>query len=548
MRIKRVIIEHFRSIKKIEFFPHSICALVGENNAGKTNILSALHFLLGETWPSKRSLEASDYYQHDTTKPIFIGVEFEENQYGVSKIWCRIPWKGKAETRVAYFSTNHGAPLSNIIRDKFGLVYLDANRSLQYHLGHARWTIFGRITRKLDEDFRNTFADKQKVLESLFEQTMDILRTPLYQQFEQAFVQGFAEQVKRSNYTVAVEFRSFDPLNYYRTLIPLLTEKNFVDEPYNPALSGQGMRNLILLALFRAYAKVFREDALMAIEEPEIFLHPHAQRSLYALFRDIAHNGGQVFYSTHSGNFLDIENFEEICLVRKVKDADGDVNTQIFQTPVSSLLEQRQALYPGIAMTALGMKKRYRNIASLEHSEAFFATKIILVEGETEKVALPIYAKALGYDFDALGISVVKAGSKNSLDALYQLFVSFGIPVYLIFDNDRNKDEAQLEQNKRLLRMIGKKPERVPSGGAWPEYAIMEGDFESEMKAALGEDRYMNLKQAAHQELGSKAGKGLIARYMAERLTAENVIPNFIRRIIEHVIGNSNKPETPDQA
>ena len=54
------------------------------------------------------------------------------------------------------------------------------------------------------------------------------------------------------------------------------------------------MRNLIVLALFRAYAKAFRGNAIFAIEEPEIFLHPHAQRSLATLFEELARAGNQV--------------------------------------------------------------------------------------------------------------------------------------------------------------------------------------------------------------------------------------------------------------
>lgn len=46
--------------------------------------------------------------------------------------------------------------------------------------------------------------------------------------------------------------------------------------------------------------KAFRGDAIFAIEEPEFYLHPHAQRSLAALFEELATAGNQVFYSTHS--------------------------------------------------------------------------------------------------------------------------------------------------------------------------------------------------------------------------------------------------------
>lgn len=54
MRLTKLRIEHFRSIKELEFEPGSPCVLIGENNAGKSNILCALNLLL-EEWPTERS-------------------------------------------------------------------------------------------------------------------------------------------------------------------------------------------------------------------------------------------------------------------------------------------------------------------------------------------------------------------------------------------------------------------------------------------------------------------------------------------------------------
>ena len=95
MKISRVVIKNFRSIKSLEFSPKEICILVGENNAGKSNILSALNFLLGETWPSSRSIDRSDYYNEDITQPIEIRVKFEDNLDNIQEIWCLIPWDGQ---------------------------------------------------------------------------------------------------------------------------------------------------------------------------------------------------------------------------------------------------------------------------------------------------------------------------------------------------------------------------------------------------------------------------------------------------------------------
>lgn len=71
------------------------------------------------------------------------------------------------------------------------------------------------------------------------------------------------------------------------------------------------------MALFRAYAQAFRGNAVIAIEEPEIYLHPHAQRSLATLFEDLAAKGSQIFYSTHSATFIDVARSDRVVLVER---------------------------------------------------------------------------------------------------------------------------------------------------------------------------------------------------------------------------------------
>jgi len=50
MKLKRVVIENFRSIKRLKFdFPESnLLVLVGANNAGKSNIIRAINAVCGE--------------------------------------------------------------------------------------------------------------------------------------------------------------------------------------------------------------------------------------------------------------------------------------------------------------------------------------------------------------------------------------------------------------------------------------------------------------------------------------------------------------------
>jgi putative ATP-dependent endonuclease of the OLD family len=559
MRIKRVHIQNYRSIKDLEFYPSDICALVGENNAGKTNILCALNLLLGEVYPSKRSIEPADYFEQDTSKAINIEVEFDRDPSNIEKVWFTAPWDGRTEAKVQYAGNGSAYNLTNEVKDRCALVYLDANRNLDYHLGFSSWTLFGRIIRKLDEDFRRQYPKGDPTdteLRSHFDNAMDVLKTDLFERFEATIQESFSGQIRRTTHHIELQFQAFDPINYYRAIRLLLNEH---EQLKATADAGQGMKNLVLLALFRTYAKVFRDDGIIAIEEPEIYLHPHAQRSLYSLFRELANNGAQVFYSTHSSAFVDIENFDHITLVEKIPELDEDGQkhhqTTVRQVPSSVMLARRQTLFPTIPMTEQGMRERYHNICTGLHGEGFFAKKIVLVEGITEEFSLPIYATSMGYDFDAQGVSIINANGKDNLCSLYLLYTSFGIPTYLIFDGDHGTtDQSKLTRNRDLLRMLGEPETDNPDQAFKQTYAVLQAGYEDAMRRAL--ERVQSglndqLMADAARDLGSRAGKGLVARYMARKLVERpaGFVPAHIAEIITQIqaLGEPDAKVEPEE-
>ena len=305
------------------------------------------------------------------------------------------------------------------------------------------------------------------------------------------------------------------------------------------------MRNLIVLALFRAYAESFRGNAIIAIEEPEMYLHPHAQRSLNSLFETLADAGAQLFMSTHSGAFLAPERSDRVVLVKQALDEEDELCTQIRHVPSHKLLGLRQALYPTVSMTVDSMRERYRNLCTADHCEAFFASSIVLVEGPTERAALPVYARHLELDLNSLGISVVSAGGKGNLDSFFHLYSSLEIPVYTIFDNDRNSEGRG--HNPMLCRMLSLPEIDVPSGVCADRYCIFEGDYEATMSADLSASHpgwYDSLRQDAATVLGGGAGKAIVARYMARQLIAQGVVPTTMRKLVE-AIARMARPVPP---
>ncbi len=90
MRISRIRIQNCRSIQSLDFPIGNICALIGPNNAGKSNILLALHHVLARDWVSVTAFEEDDVYGRDAVRDITIALDLEPS---VSRN-CQMLWIG----------------------------------------------------------------------------------------------------------------------------------------------------------------------------------------------------------------------------------------------------------------------------------------------------------------------------------------------------------------------------------------------------------------------------------------------------------------------
>jgi predicted ATP-dependent endonuclease of OLD family len=74
--IHKITIDNFRSIKYLELEALNLCAIVGANSSGKSNVLKAIDLVLGEGWTTKAKV-AKELF-NDTTKPIKILIELND--------------------------------------------------------------------------------------------------------------------------------------------------------------------------------------------------------------------------------------------------------------------------------------------------------------------------------------------------------------------------------------------------------------------------------------------------------------------------------------
>ena len=80
--------------------------------------------------------------------------------------------------------------------------------------------------------------------------------------------------------------------------------------------------------------------------------------------------------------------------------------------------------------------------------------KLLLVEGITEEILLPVFSRYLGYDFYKEGIQILAAGGKNQVVKMYyKLIEELKIPIFVLLDKDA---EDNINQIKPRLRDIDK--------------------------------------------------------------------------------------------
>jgi putative ATP-dependent endonuclease of OLD family len=539
VRLTRFVIDHYRSIEHVEIrVPEGRpLILFGPNNAGKSNIISAIDRALGERWPLTTEFEDSDYFMRD--KDAYpesdIQIDFDEtyftDRYGRQYKSVVLHYESdQSKSQFRDISGNRlyvNSPSRAAIQSYLVDAERDISRQLSYYSRYSLLSKFAHAVHKsLDDADRESLETAYGAIKNTFQ------GVPKYSEFFDNFHEVMEGSVKGFVHDLKVDFSAYDPNNFARSMRVVAYEgesaRSFEE-------FGTGEQQILLMAFAKAYVQTFSSGSLvLIIEEPEAHLHPLAQRWLKEYIYDMCGDGLQVILSTHSPDFLDVSNLDGLVRVRK-DDAGITSVVQVTKKQLVSLCLETGV--PQDRISEDNVLDFFGTKLFPDESKGFFATKVLLVEGATEYYALPELMGKLGHSLTQVGTEIVIATGTNAMPLYWRIFSAFEIQCACLFDGD-SKNRKESERDNAQLSSVLKVNIQKIADGLQQELYISDGfaffrtDFEHFMRSSISSyaSREQEVRDVYH--ITSKPG---VARAVCRKIDASE-LPEEIDQLWQDVI------------
>lgn len=516
MKIRRIEINNWRSIvnTKIEF--NDLMIFIGQNNHGKSNILSAILFFFGEIglqdmdfnqgsselWievefgeltdservtfqkyvtasntikvrktaikggafsyhgyleePEEEWLKEdkySDYKTKDAVKKLplygFLSEESRITKENFREAQKKYIEEHKDEISFSYTleSTNF-LGVKNVAKGSLGDVFfIPSIKKAADELSPKSNSLFGQLYSRViskiaetDENYKEAKRQIRELSKVLNKTTEDEQPNPNRPQELSLLENLLDEELKSWNSKIDIQI---EPPNVDE--IFKLGASVWIDDGVRTDIErkGHGLQRALIFALIRAWAKTLKEEnkvdssgdttvvsgrkgsksAYFIFEEPELFLHPQAQKELFDSLVTLSKEESQIILCTHSSSFISLDYYRSICIVKKDDLSNG-----------TKVLQCTEELFAG--------KDENKRInlsywINPDRGELFFAKKVVLLEGQTEKSVLPFLARKI--DVFKHNHTLIDCGSKSAIPQYINLLNKFGISYVVVYDLDHQE-------------------------------------------------------------------------------------------------------------
>lgn len=545
MRLKRLAVRNFRNLRDIDIPLEPGTVIVGENRAGKSNLLHAVRLVLDASLPnSDRYLSVEDFSeelsdgdrdpmkQGEVIEVIVEFTDFEDDALPLTAISEALvegdPTTGRLTYRFAPRDLPEGEEasitsyrwqilggseptqesISSDLRGYLHMAFLGALRDAERDLGVWRRSPLRPL---LEKAAGGASSDELSKAKRAIENANEVLTTL-------AGVGDLADEITEKTDTMVGRNQSLDitlgtgpanPLRLLRTL------RLFVDGGARRPLTSTslGALNVLYLALLELDLDARIDDhdlahLVLAIEEPEAHLHPHLQR---LVFRRLLRpdDTRSVLLTTHSPHVASVGPARSLVVLR----GDGRATTAF----AAANADLEDADWDDI--------ERYLDAT---RAELVFARGVLFVEGFAEQVLVPRLARTIKIDLDKRGVTVCAIHGTH-FEAYVRFAQALGIRWAVVTDGDPDEDGdlAGEARARGLLEALGQDEDNDPT-----DYGIFVGatTFEYDVYTASDENKTM-----------CRSGLSSLAKTPTQKTiegwaTTEPDVPGYLR-VIENVGG-----------
>ena len=496
MKLARLSITGHAVLRDFDIEVRDHLVIIGANDVGKTSILRLLHLMLGASVQQLyQGLSGGDIregsdalvvearlegFEDDEAGqfPFAVTVEDGEPDYLLVRLEARIPDGDPDNILIERFFPDSGSRRSPAREQllAFGWRYLPANRSNSAEYMDGKNSPFRTMLDSVE--IGTELADLGGLLD----------------QFNTKLEESASLETLRGE--IAAHLSRSIPRAYDKDSLAIRTAADPSQEPLQDVtiflkdgealhpLSDQsdGMRQLMALTFFDlAQAKA----NIVAVDEPEIHLHPSSQRTVATLFSE---SQKQRLVVTHSPYV--VQRFEP----KHVLVVDPDSRSRQISSNNFSAVEKEMVQW-----------------WSPQLLEGLTARRILFVEGLADRVIVEAAASAVGLSLDRMGVSVFALDGADKFSHVLNIVgpAGFDIAVCGICDSDREASWAGLLQTN-------------PAGLAAKGFFIARADLEHEYVSAFGaRDAVQALiasGQAREQGLLQASGVGSLTDLTADHI------------------------------
>lgn len=347
---------------------------------------------------------------------------------------------------------------------------------------------------------------------------------------------------------------NFDPTKSLKIDAPLakaeVGEKRFIGDVRR---MGHGLQRAFIVSVLQLLAKSKQEMApmlLLGFEEPEVYQHPPQARHLARLLEDMENT--EVIITTHSPYFVSGKGVESIRLVRWKDEEDCSTVSHLTMDKLSKCIGKALGEEPSEPSSCMAV---IQQIMQPSLNELYFSGLAILVEGVEDVSFISTHMELSGkmLEFKRQGCHFIVCGGKTSMSRPLAIARELGIPHYVIFDGDSDKnDKDQCKKDNirdnlcllNLCQVTGVNPlSAEPYIG--DKVVMWNIDIRNSVRGEIGVDVWDKAQQEmvdlyGYHDVTNKKKNEMVIVAMLQRLWQNEIKSSFLENVCSKILGCSN--------